>query len=199
MAKGENSSSSSSSSAVAWLLLASARLVLLVLELERVSKGAGLVGVRLAAPAARLVDEALRGLNSVAEMLSLGEPKGDGETGLLVAPITAIGEDTLGPEAVKEVMPVVERLDSVRFHGRGEALGDPEPITPGCCRGLALATVAEVGVDATRGEVGCCGVVNTALGSWPRLNEDEAEKGGREGVQGREEVERILAGRRDGD
>lgn len=127
------------------------------------------MGVRLAVAATELVEEAVRGLNSVAEILSRGEPKGDGETGLLLPPVCAVGDAMLptGLWAVNSDMPVVDRLESVRFQGRWEALGEPDPMTPGCCRGLAVAMVAaDVGVvDAPSGEPGCCGVASIAVGS----------------------------------
>ena len=94
--------------------------------------------------AAVLVEEPpVRGLNSVAAMLSLGEPKGDGDAGRLPGlPMTPGGSgviDEAAPAAapVEEARLVVERLERVRFQGRGEARGEPEPMTPGCGRGLA--------------------------------------------------------------
>ena len=136
--KGENSSSSSSP-APAWLLLASARFVLLALELgRRVSQGTGFAGVNPPAGAdTRLEDELFRGRNSDAATLRRGEPKGEGEAGRLVeVPDSAGGTDEMGEPtlvlmATDEVTLVVERLERVRFQGRGDARGEPEPMTPG--------------------------------------------------------------------
>ncbi len=49
--------------------------------------------------AAELAEEDVRGLNSVAAMLSLGEPKGDGDAGRLPAlPTTPGGSEDAGEE-----------------------------------------------------------------------------------------------------
>lgn len=100
--------------------------------------------------AAELAEEDVRGLNSVAAMLSLGEPKGDGDAGRLPAlPTTPGGSEDAGEAALAaaplaEARLVVERLERVRFHGLGEARGEPDPMTPGCGRGLAaVLTLAE--------------------------------------------------------
>lgn len=97
-----------------------------------------------------LVEGPVRGLNSVAAMLSFGELKGDGEAGRLPGlPNTPGGSEDMGDTAPAaapfvEARLVVERLDRVRFQGRGEARGEPEPMTPGCGRGLAaLVAVGE--------------------------------------------------------
>lgn len=100
------------------------------------------------APEARLVDELLRGLNSIAATLSFGELNGDGEVGrLLGVPMIPGGREDIGEERVgaapeEEARLVVDRLEMVRFHGRGEERGEPEPMTPGCGLGLALPLFA---------------------------------------------------------
>lgn len=201
-------------------MFAKARLLLLALELgRRMRLDAGRVGVNVSGAGAPPEDEAVRGLNSVAAMLSFGEPKGDGEAGRLAElPMTPGGSEAMGeatPEAppLEETRLVVERFDRVRFHGLGDARGEPEPMTPGW--GLGLAAVLAV----AEGHTGLAAEVNEANALEPRCGEvgrcvkaegvpsvgvparDEAgEKDGLEGVQGRDvEKERMLAGRRTGD
>ena len=105
-------------------------------------------------------DVPVRGLNSEAPMLSFGEPKGDGDAGRLPGlPMTPGGSEDMGEEApaaapLREARLVVERLDRVRLHGLGEARGEPEPMTPGCGRGLAAVALADgqAGLDAEASE-----------------------------------------------
>ena len=109
--------------------------------------------------AAVLVEGPVRGLNSVAPMLSLGEPKGEGDTGRLPElPMTPGGSEDIG-EANDAVAPVEEaearlvedKFEKVWFQGRGEARGEPDPMTPGCGRELALEALefghAELGAE----------------------------------------------------
>jgi hypothetical protein len=160
----------------------------------------------------------------MAAMLSLGEPKGDGEAGRLLGPPMTPGGRVervagVGAAPLEEARLVDERLERVRFHGRGDARGEPEPMTPGWGRGLALVVGAALAADEGQaaaavgeasearaleprcGEVERCDASESVAGiSVGVPKEDAGEKEGREGVQGREvEKVRMEAGRRTGD
>lgn len=139
--------------------------------------------------------EPVRGLNSMAATLSLGEPKGEGDAGRL--PPSPRGKEEMGdrggsrPGGGGVLEPPTERLDRVRFQRRGDARGLPEPMTP--ARGLAGVVS---GVEPPRLGVEGPGV-------WRVLSRKEWVCVGVVGVQGRDpEKERLdmaLPGRRAGD